>query len=66
LPLNKNKYTQPERRGVDIRQLKLQHICLQLAALGHHCQMDADRSYLSVADKTDTHLKNRKITFFIK
>ena len=44
------KYTQPERRGVDKRQLKLQHICLQLAALGHNCQMNTDRSYLSVAD----------------
>ena len=44
------RYTQPERRGVDKRQLKLQHICLQLAALGHNCQMNIDRSYLSVAD----------------
>ena len=45
-----NQYTQLDRRGIDKRQLKLQHICLQLAALGHHCQMDTDRSYLSVAD----------------
>ncbi len=44
------RYTQPERRNVDKRQLKLQHICMQLAALGHHCQMNTDRSYLSVAD----------------
>lgn len=44
------EYTQPERRGIDQRLLKLQHICLQLAALGHHCQMNTDRSLLSVAD----------------
>lgn len=43
-------YSRPERRAVDKRRLKLQHICLQLAALGHPCQMNTDRSYLSVAD----------------
>lgn len=50
MPVNVKQYTQPERRGVDKRQLTLQHICLQLAALGHNCQMNTDRSYLSVAD----------------
>jgi len=50
VPETKNRYTLEERRGVDKRQLKLQHICLQLAALGHNCQMNTDRSYLSVAD----------------
>jgi hypothetical protein len=44
------EYSQPERRGVDKRQQRLQHICLQLAALGHSCQMNTDRSFLSVAD----------------
>lgn len=39
-----------ERRNIDKRELKLQHICLQLAALGHDCNMNTDRSYLSVAD----------------
>ena len=43
-------YLQPERRGVDKRQLTLQHICLQLAALGHDCNMTTDRSLLSVSD----------------
>ena len=45
-----NKYSQPERRGIDKRQIKLQHICLQLAALGHYCEMNTDRGFLSVAD----------------
>ena len=47
---NVDKYTQPERRGLDQRQLRLQHICLQLAALGYHCELNTDRSLLSVAD----------------
>ena len=50
MQLNINRFTQPERRGVDQRQLKLQHICLQLSAMGHTCQMNTDRSLLSVAD----------------
>ena len=50
MSVNIKQYTQPERRGVDKRQLTLQHICLQLSALGHNCQMNTDRSYLSVAD----------------
>jgi phosphoenolpyruvate carboxykinase (diphosphate) len=43
-------YTFPERRAVDERQIILQHICLQLASLGHRCQLSSDRGYLSVAD----------------
>lgn len=43
------KYVQPERRAVDKRQVVLQHICLQLASLGHKCQLTNDHSYLSVA-----------------
>ena len=43
------KYVQPERRAVDKRQVVLQHICLQLASLGHKCQLTEDHSYLSVA-----------------
>lgn len=50
MPHNVDEYTQPERRSVDKRQLKLQHICMQLAALGHTCDLNMDRSYLSVAD----------------
>ena len=50
MPHNVEQYTQPERRSVDKRQLKLQHICMQLAALGHTCDLNMDRSYLSVAD----------------
>lgn len=46
---NQPGYLQPERRGVDKRQLTLQHICLQFAALGHDCQMTKDRSFLSVS-----------------
>ena len=44
------RYTLPERRAVDQRQITLQNICLQLAALGHKCQLSTDRSYLSIAD----------------
>ncbi len=44
------KFTFPERRSVDKRQIVLQNICLQLASLGHKCQLSADRGYLSVAD----------------
>jgi hypothetical protein len=40
----------PERRAIDKRQIALQHICLQLASLGHRCQFSSDRGYLSVAD----------------
>jgi hypothetical protein len=43
-------YIRPERRAVDERQVVLQHICLQLSALGHKCQLSADHGYLSVAD----------------
>ena len=45
-----SEYPFIESQGADKRQLKLQHICLQLAALGHNCHMNIDRSYLSVAD----------------
>ncbi len=44
------RYTLPERRAVDKRQITLQNICLQLAALGHKCQLSTDRSYLSIAE----------------
>jgi hypothetical protein len=44
------KYTRPERRAVDQRQVILEHICLQLAAMGHRCELNTDRSYLSIAD----------------
>ena len=50
LSFNTPSFALPERRGLDKRQLKLQHICMQLATLGYHCPMDADRGYLSVAD----------------
>ncbi len=43
-------YTFPERRAIDNRQIVLQNICLQLASLGHRCQLSSDRGYLSVAD----------------
>ncbi|MFV2003717.1 MAG: hypothetical protein ACC650_00870 [Gammaproteobacteria bacterium] len=43
-------YTFPERRTVDKREIVLQHICLQLASLGHRCQLSSDRGYLAVAD----------------
>ncbi len=44
------EYTLPERRAVDQRQVTLQAICLQLAAMGHRCELNTDRSYLSIAD----------------
>jgi len=43
-------YVCPDRRVKDKRQTRLQHICLQLAALGHKCQMGSEHGYLSVAD----------------
>ena len=43
-------YTIPERRAIDKRQITLQHICLQLASLGHRCQLSSDHGYLAVAD----------------
>ncbi len=43
-------YSFPERRSIDQRQVALQHICLQLASLGHRCQLSSERGYLSVAD----------------
>ena len=43
-------YSRPERRAVDKRQVMLEHICLQLAAMGHRCELNTDRSYLSIAD----------------
>jgi hypothetical protein len=49
--INENEmYTRPERRSIDSRQVVLQNICIQLAALGHKCQLSDDYSYLSVAD----------------
>lgn len=47
---SKASFTLPERRSLDKRQVILQHICLQLASLGHRCQLSSDRGYLSVAD----------------
>jgi hypothetical protein len=47
---SKTSITFPERRAIDKRQTALQHICLQLASLGHRCQMSTERGYLSVAD----------------
>jgi len=46
----KPSYSQPERRTMDQQQVMRQHICLQLAAHGHHCDLKTDRSVLSVAD----------------
>ena len=43
-------YTFPDRRSIDKRQIALQHICLQLASLGHRCQLSSEQSYLAVAD----------------
>ena len=43
-------YPQPERRGLDQLQVRRQHICLQLAAHGHYCDLKTDRSVLSIAD----------------
>ena len=47
---SKEKFSFPERRAIDKRQIMLQHICLQLASLGHRCQLSSDRGYLAVAD----------------
>jgi len=47
---SQENYILPERRAVDKRQITLQHICLQLASLGHRCQLSTDHGYLSVAD----------------
>lgn len=47
---SQEKFSFPERRAIDKRQVALQHICLQLASLGHRCQLSSDRGYLSVAD----------------
>jgi phosphoenolpyruvate carboxykinase (diphosphate) len=47
---SKEKISFPERRAVDKRQIALQHICLQLASLGHRCQLSSDHGYLAVAD----------------
>lgn len=47
---SQDNYTLPERRAVDKRQITLQHICLQLASLGHRCQLSTDHGYLAVAD----------------
>ncbi len=44
------QYSRPERRAIDQRQINLEHICLQLAAMGHRCELNTDRSYLSIAD----------------
>ncbi len=44
------KYTLPERRRVDKRQIVLQNICLQLASLGHRCELSSDRGYLAVTN----------------
>jgi hypothetical protein len=44
------QYVRPDRRMRDTRQSKLQLICLQLAALGHKCQLSKEQGYLSVAD----------------
>ena len=43
-------FVQPERQDKGTRRAKLQHICMQLATLGYHCQMDIDSSYMSVAE----------------
>lgn len=43
-------YTFSERRSIDKRQIVLQHICLQLASLGHRCQLSSEHGYLAVAD----------------
>ena len=47
---SKENFSFPERRAIDKRQITLQHICLQLASLGHRCQLSSDRGYLAVAD----------------
>lgn len=43
-------FTFPDRRSIDKRQIALQHICLQLASLGHRCQLSSEHNYLAVAD----------------
>lgn len=43
-------YTRPERRGIDPRQLRLNHISLQLAAMGHRCDLHEGHHFLSIAD----------------
>ena len=43
------RFVQNDRRVIDERQVVLQHICLQLASLGHKCQLTDDHNYLSVA-----------------
>lgn len=43
-------YVCPDRRMMDRRQTRLQNICLQLATMGHKCQLGTERGYLSVAD----------------
>ena len=43
-------YSLPERRAVDEHETSLQQICLQLASLGHRCELSSDRGYLAVAD----------------
>lgn len=59
---SKTNFTLPERRSVDQRQTRLQHICLQLASLGHRCQLSTDRGYLSVADSLlKTHTAQRQL-----
>ncbi len=47
---SETNFSIPERRAIDKRQITLQHICLQLASLGHRCQLSSDRGYLAVAD----------------
>ncbi len=47
---SQEKFSFSERRAIDKRQIALQHICLQLASLGHRCQLSSDHSYLGVAD----------------
>ncbi|MCK4704952.1 MAG: hypothetical protein KAT90_05695, partial [Gammaproteobacteria bacterium] len=49
--MNKNEmYVCSDRRVLDKRQTRLQHISLQLASLGHKCQLGTESSYLSAAD----------------
>jgi len=45
-----NMYICPDRRVKDRRQTRLQNICLQLAAMGHKCQLGTEGAYLAVAD----------------
>ena len=49
--MNKNEmYVCSDRRVLDKRQTKLQHICLQLASLGHKCRLGTESGYMSAAD----------------